>query len=132
MKQIVKQFVQKNAVLVSGCLSALVLVLQQAIPALHQGETSLKAIAYAALLAVIGVFANQRKGKGFTLTGILMTVAGVFHNNATSGVFTWNEFLLSAALAIVLAAMESFGSLTNTPPAPPASQSFPHLKSNTP
>lgn len=97
-------FINNNKVLVSALISALVLVLQQA---LQSGSTNWKAIGFAALIAVIGVIANQWKGKGLTILGIIGTLAGVFHTIWTTGTFTWNEFILSALLAILSAVAAS-------------------------
>jgi uncharacterized membrane protein YccC len=95
-----KDFILKNKVLLSAIISAIILVLQQS---LSSGSTNWKAIGFAAFISVLGVIANQWKGQGVTMTGIIGTLAGVFYNNYSTGVFTWNEFILSALLALLMA-----------------------------
>ncbi|HEU4574623.1 MAG TPA: hypothetical protein VFS36_06435 [Chitinophagaceae bacterium] len=99
-----KEFILKNKVLVSAIVSALILTLQQA---LSSGSIDWKAIGFACLIAIIGVIANQWKGGGVTVLGILGTLAGVFHTIWTTGSFTWNEFILSAIVAILMAVSQS-------------------------
>jgi ABC-type proline/glycine betaine transport system permease subunit len=93
-----KQFIQKNKVFLTALLSAVTLVLQQC---LQNRQTSFKALSFAVLIAVIGVIANQWKGKGITILGILGTLTTVFQTIWTTGTFTWNEFLLSSAVAVL-------------------------------
>lgn len=97
-------FIQKNKVMIAAFLSALILVLQQA---LADHSTDWKAIGFAALIAFIGVIANQWSGQGLTITGIIGTLAGVFYNNWSTGTFTWNEFILTALIAVLTAASAS-------------------------
>lgn len=95
-----KLFLQKNAVLISAMISALVLVLQQAI---STHSTDLKAVGFAAFIGVLSVFSNKWPRKDFTVGGILATLAGVFTTIWTTGTFTWNEFILSAIVALLTA-----------------------------
>ena len=74
---------------------------------LSSGATDWKAIGFAAFISVLGVIANQWKGQGVTVTGIIGTLAGVFNNNMTTGQFTWNEFILSSLLALLMAVTAS-------------------------
>ncbi|GAA4328628.1 hypothetical protein [Flaviaesturariibacter amylovorans] len=99
-----KSFIQRNQVLLSAVLSAVVLTLQQL---LTQKETSLKVVGFAVFIAVLGAIANQWKGRGVTVTGILGTLAGVVTNVHQSGSFTWNELVLSALVALLTAASSS-------------------------
>lgn len=92
--------IKKHSVEIAAFASAIVLVLQQA---LSSGQTSWKSVGYAVFLALLGVVSKQWGGKGFTVFGILGTLAGVFTNNYQTGSFTWNEFILSAAVALLLA-----------------------------
>lgn len=94
-----QKFLTNNKVLISALVSALVLVLQQYMA--PGADFSWKAIGIASLLAVIGVVANQWKGQGVTIFGIIGTLAGVFHNIWTTGTFTWNEFILASLVAIL-------------------------------
>lgn len=99
-----KKFINQNRVFVAASLSALVLVLQQA---LSSQNTEWKAIGFATLIALLGVVANQWKGQGITITGIIGTLAGVFVNIWQTGNFTWNEFILSAIVAVLMAVSAS-------------------------
>jgi hypothetical protein len=95
-----KNFISHNRVLLSAIVAALVMTIQQAV---SSKQTSLKVIGFAILISIIGVIANQWKGKGVTMTGIIGTLAGVFIDIQQSGTFTWNEFILSAVVAILTA-----------------------------
>jgi hypothetical protein len=97
---IMKKFIDHNKVLLSAIVAALMMTIQQALSA---RQTSFKVIGFAVLIAVIGVIANQWKGKGVTITGIVGTLAGVFINLYQTGTFTWNEFILSAVVALLTA-----------------------------
>jgi hypothetical protein len=94
------KFLQKNKVLISALLSAIILTIQQALSS-HQIDW--KVMGFALLLSVLGVVANQWKGSGVTITGIIGTLAGVFVNIYQTGTFTWNEFILSSVVAILMA-----------------------------
>lgn len=100
MKQAIQAFIQKNQVMITALISALILVIQQA---KETGQTSWKVIGFAALISFIGVIANQWQGKGLTILGILGTMAGTFHTIWQTGSFTWNEFILSFIMAILMA-----------------------------
>lgn len=110
-----RDFIFRNKVVISAFLSAIILVLQQA---LSTHTTDLKALGFAALIAVLGVVANQWKGQGVTVTGILATLAGVFINIQQSGTFTWNEFILSALVALLTAVSSSLQPTKVDPPQP--------------
>lgn len=97
-------FFVKNKVVVLAFISAFTLTLQQAL-ANHQ--TDWKAIGFAVLIAAIGVIANTWKGQGLTIFGILSTLAGSFQTIYATGKFTWNEFILSSIVAVLLAAAGS-------------------------
>lgn len=102
-----KTFLQKNYVLVAGIIAALVLTLQQF---LGKGAIDAKALGLSALVAVIGVIANQWKGKGVTITGIIGNVAYSFVSIYNTGTFSWTEFGITAGLTILLALSEGLKS----------------------
>jgi hypothetical protein len=95
---IMKQFISRNRVLFAGIVSAVTLVLQQCA---RSGQTSFKVLSFAVLITVIGVIANQWRGKGVTILGIVATLCTVFQTIWSTGRFTWNEFLLNAAIAVL-------------------------------
>ncbi|MFZ4056993.1 MAG: hypothetical protein ACOYKE_02590 [Ferruginibacter sp.] len=105
-----KSFIGKNRVMIGAVLSALLLVLQQ-----FTGVSAIdwKAIGFAALIAVLGVFANSWKGKGITLVGIVGSVSNAFVVVYQTGVFSWNTFILSATIALLSAFIESLKAYDN-------------------
>lgn len=104
----VAAFIYKNKVLLAGMLSAVILVMQQA---MQSGDMSFKTLGFAAFIAILSVIANTWRGQGLTLLGIFATLAGVAHNNLTTGKFTWNEFILSCMLSLSLAAASKLQSI---------------------
>lgn len=92
-------FVKKNAVVLTSFVSAIVLVLQQAI---QSGATDWKTIGFATFIALLGVVSKTWGGAGFTILGVIATLSGVFINNLEYGKITWNELLLSALVAVLL------------------------------
>lgn len=91
----------KYSPLVAAILGAIVLVLQQYIG--NAASADLKVVGFAVLIAVLGAVSTQLKGKGASLLGILGTVGYTFCSLYSDGVhsFTWNEFILTAAFAVV-------------------------------
>lgn len=104
-----KDFIIKNKVLLTGIISSIVLVLQGA---LTSGSTDYKTIGFGLLLAVLGVLSNEWKGKGITIMGIIGTVSGVFINNWQTDSFTWNEFILSTVVALLMAVLAQLSPTT--------------------
>lgn len=98
-----KKFIIENKVFVVAVLSAITMAVQQF---LGQPPVNFKALGFAVLMAVIGVVANQWKLKGLTIMGILGTVANAVQSVYATGNFTWNEFIVSAGIALLLAATE--------------------------
>lgn len=89
----------KYSPLIAAILSAAALVLKEAI---ESGNFDLKVVGFAVLIAAIGAASLVLKGKGSTLAGIIGTVGYVFYTTWNGGGFTWGEFILAAALAIVM------------------------------
>lgn len=92
-----KKFIAQNVVIISGILSALTLVLQQAI---SNHSTDYKAIGIAAIVAILSFIANAWKGQGITFFGIVATLAGVFVQQYNGTAMDWNTFALAALFAI--------------------------------
>lgn len=99
-----QKFIEQNKVLVAAIISAIILVLQQT---LQSGDVQWKAIGFSAFIAMLGVIANQWKGQGVTVMGILATLAGTFTTIWQTGSFTWNEFILSSIVAVLMAVSSS-------------------------
>ena len=108
-----KAFITKYQVLIVSLLMAILMVVQQA---LTNDALNWIAIGYAALIAVLGVIANAWKGKGFTILGMIGTAAYAFIDIWNGGHFTWKQFILSALLAIITAAIKSLQPPTTTQP----------------
>lgn len=107
-----KEFLIKNKVLCISSLSAILLVLQQAFLAASINYVTL---AYAVAVALIGVIANSWKGAGITLTGIIGTVCYAFMTSYNGGAFTWKEFGVTAATALVSALISSLNAYNTNP-----------------
>lgn len=88
----------KYSPLIAAIIGAIALIVQQA---LQSGQTSLKVVGFAALIAAIGAASVWLKGKGATLAGIIGTVGFTFYTVWESGNFTWNEFILTSVLAVI-------------------------------
>lgn len=99
-----KAIIAKYQVLIVSLLMAILMVIQQAV-----SNTAMDwvAIGYAVLIAVLGVIANAWKGKGLTIFGIIGTVAYAFIDIWNGGMFTWKQFILSAVMALIMAAIKS-------------------------
>ena len=96
-----QNFFIKNRVFIFGLLSSLSLTLQQLI---SSNTTDVKVLSYAAMMAILSYIANQWRGKGVTILGIVGTMASTFITIQQTGNFTWQQFIFSA-LAAVLAAV---------------------------
>jgi hypothetical protein len=95
-----KNFFQKNYVFIAGLLGSIGLVLQQFI---GEQEISLKVVGFAVLMSVLSFLANQWRGKGVTITGIIGTLSFAFISVQNTGHFTWSQFVLAAVLALLSA-----------------------------
>lgn len=104
-----QNFIQRNYVVLSALLSALSLVLTDA---LKNGATDWKAMGFAGLVALLGVLANSWKGKGLTVTGLIGSVSGAIVTILNDGNTTWNEIILASLVAIITTAssgLSAFG-----------------------
>lgn len=114
-KSIMKSWILKNKVFVSGFLMSITLVLQQAL-ANHTAD--LKALGFALLIGVLGYVGNQWKNAGLSVTGIIGTVAFTFVNINATGKFTWWEFIATSLLAIITVAAGSLAQPQTAPGLP--------------
>lgn len=90
-------FFQKNWVFISGLISAIVVVLQQ----YTGGEPAdLKVVGFAALMAGLSYLANQWRGKGVTITGIIGVLAATFSSIQMGQHIQWTQLILQAIVAI--------------------------------
>lgn len=93
-----KKILSDNKVLIAAIVSAVVLVLQQA---LSTPPINWKAIGMAALIAVLGVLSNQWKGKGLSIMGIIGNLSYAFISIQNTGNFSWEQFIVQALLALL-------------------------------
>lgn len=93
-----KNFLSDNKVVIAAIISAVVLVLQQALSA---PPINWKAMGMAALIAVLGVLSNQWKGKGLTIMGIIGNLSYAFISIQSTGTFSWEQFGIQALLALL-------------------------------
>jgi hypothetical protein len=122
-----QEFLKKNYVLLSALLTSLIVTLTEFT---QSGATDYKLLGMAALTAVLGVLANQWKGKGLTVTGIVGLLAGVFIELKTSG----DELDLKTAvplmaLQIILALSGALDAYKPKDPLPPVD---PNASNNAP
>lgn len=88
----------KYSALITAIIGAAVLVLQQAIQAQN---FDLKVVALAVIVAIVGAASVVLKGKGATIAGVIGTVGYTAFTIYNTGHFTWGEFILTSALAIL-------------------------------
>ena len=93
-------FFLKNKVFLIGLAGAITIVLQQY---LGQAIVDYKVIGLAVGMAVLSYVANQWRGQGVTILGILGILAGTFVAIQQTGTFTWNQFILSSMFALLAA-----------------------------
>lgn len=93
-------FFQKNWVFISGLIGAITVSLQQI---LGTGTADLKVIGFATLMAILSFAANQWRGKGVTVTGILGVLAATFSTIQLGVHVEWTQLILQAVVAIGMA-----------------------------
>lgn len=100
----IKEFIAKNIVLVIAILSGMVIVLQQAFSDPSMNWT---AIGFAIVLMILGKIANAWRGQGLTISGIIGTAAAAFVDTWNGGQFSLKQFIISLAIALLLAVVAS-------------------------
>lgn len=106
----IASFFTKNKVFLLGLLGAIAISLQTLLAGNAESQ-DLKVYLFAIIMAALSYIANQWRGQGVTILGILGTLSGVFVSLQQTGTFTWNQFLIYSILAILAAV---------APPAKPA------------
>lgn len=89
---------KKTTPLIAAVIGAVALVLQQFI---GQPNVDLKVVGFSVLIAAIGAASMELKGKGASLWGIIGTVGFSFVDIWNTGKFTWDQFLITSAFAII-------------------------------
>lgn len=93
----IESFFSGNKVLVLGALSALSVVLQQAL----SSTIDWKVIGFAALIAVLSYLAKNLSGTVASVLGILGGVATTISQVAVGGSISWNTLILSTVVAVI-------------------------------
>lgn len=93
-------FFQKNWVFISGLISAIVVVLQQYTSG---NPADLKVVGFAVLMAILSYVANQWRGKGVTVAGIIGVLAATFSTIQLGQHIEWTQLILQAVVAIGMA-----------------------------
>lgn len=91
-------FWQKNQVLISAIAAALTLVLQQFIA---EPVIDYKALGLAAATAVAGIVANEWRGKGVSVLGLIGVAGWAFYSVATTGHITIPQIIASFILGVL-------------------------------
>lgn len=92
-------FWNKYKVFILGLVGAIVLSMQ-AVLSHNPNEVDYKIYGYAVLMAALSFIATEWRGKAGTITGVVGTLAGVFVTLNQGGTFTWNQFIISAIIAV--------------------------------
>lgn len=95
-----KDFIIKNKVFLLGLAAAITVVVQQF---LGTPEINWKVVGFAAGMAALSYVANQWRGQGVSILGIVGTLAGTFVSIHNTGNFTWNQFILASVAALLAA-----------------------------
>lgn len=104
-----RHFIKKNYVFLSSLISALILLLQQALENLsHNKSLDWPSLAYAAFVAISGAVANEFKGRGITVAGIVGTAASAFVIVNDTGKFTWDQFIVTSLIAFLTLFITTF------------------------
>lgn len=93
-------FFQKNWVFFSGLIAAAIVAAQQLV---GSEPVDLKVLGYTVLMAALSYVANQWRGKGPTIIGIIGTLSATFITVSSGGHVEWSQFGLQAAIAVLAA-----------------------------
>lgn len=94
------EFFEKNKVFFLGLLAAIAVAIKAFV---GQPEIQWKAVIFAVLMAVLSFIANEWRGQGVTILGIVGTLAYTFVQLNQTGNFTWSQFILMSIAAILSA-----------------------------
>jgi hypothetical protein len=94
-----KSYFNKNKVFILGLLSAIAVSLQQFVGT--ELSVDYKVVGFASLIAVVSYIANQWRGQGLSITGIIGNAATVFITQHSTGQFSWEQFILQTIILII-------------------------------
>lgn len=103
-----KDFLIKNRVFILGLIGAITISIENFV---NLPEPDLKAVGLAIGLAALSFIANQWKGKGFTVLGIIGIFAGILAVQLNGGTISWIHVILSTLVGVgnALAALPAQG-----------------------
>jgi len=101
----ITDFLLKYKVFLLGLLGAIGVSLQELLTT-NAGTVDFKVYGFALLMAILSYVANQWRGQGVTILGVLGTLSGVFVSMQQVGGFTWSQFIV-LSLAAILSAVAS-------------------------
>lgn len=93
-----KDFLDKNKVLLTGLAGAIAIVLQQYLSA---EVIDWKVIGFAVMIAGLSFFAKEWRGQGVTILGIIGSIAGVISEELTKGQVDFSKLILYAIVAVL-------------------------------
>lgn len=96
--QKLRGFFLTNKVFILGLLGAMAVALQQFIA---NATIDWLAVGYAVGIAGLSYIANQWRGQGLTITGIIGTLAYVFVENYQGGKLDWAKLILMGIIAVL-------------------------------
>lgn len=91
-------FWNNNKVLIIGLLSAIALALNELF---MKGESSTKALVFAAFIAALSFLANNLRGQWATIAGILGTSVATYVTMDQSGTISWAQLIMQAVIALL-------------------------------
>jgi hypothetical protein len=103
--KLITDFLLKYKVFLLGLLGAIGVSLQELLTT-NAGTVDFKVYGFALLMAILSYVANQWRGQGVTILGVLGTLSGVFVSMQQVGGFTWSQFIV-LSLAAILSAVAS-------------------------
>ncbi len=95
-----EKFLSKNKVFLLGLAASIGVALQQL---LGKPDVDYKVLGYAALMAVLSYVANQWRGQGITIVGIIGTLAYTYVSINETGNFTWMQFIIAGVASMLSA-----------------------------
>lgn len=93
-------FWERNKVFITGLITAVILAVQQIFYTSPEG-INYRALGLAALVAIGGYIGNTWRGKGVSIAGFIGIVGYSFYQVASTGHFTWGQFIPAVLMGIL-------------------------------
>lgn len=91
-------FFNDNKVLIIGLLSAVALAMNELFV---KGQSSTKALVFAAFIAALSFLANNLRGQWATIAGILGTSLATYVTMDQTGTISWPQLIMQAVIALL-------------------------------